>query len=316
MYNIRVVDVKHYTPEKVVSNDALSKVVDTSDEWIHSRTGISNRCVAEGQNTSDLAYEACKNMDLEGVDLIVLATFTPDKYAPATASILQKKLGIENASCLDINAGCTGFIYALKTASAMLSSGMHKKALVVGAEVITKVLNWEDRGTCVLFGDGCGAFLVEATDEAKLHSIYTNGIADKEDALTVDGVENSSIFYKGEDVEPYVKMQGIKVFKFATKALNDGIEKALELANLTIDDIKVIIPHQANERIIKQVSKGNDIPLNKFYLNIDRYGNTSSASIPIAISEAIADGAIQKGDKVLLVGFGAGLTWGSAIIEF
>ncbi len=316
MYNISVVDVGHYAPKKCVSNTELSKVVDTSDEWIHSRTGIRNRRISEGENTTDLAYNACKDLDIEGVDLIVFATFTPDMAAPACASILQRKLGIENASCLDINAGCTGFIYAFKTAVAMLNANMHKKALVIGSEVISKVVDWDERQTCVLFGDGCGAFVIEKSDEARVHSVYTNSIADFENCLYVEGVENTNIYHKGLETKTVIKMDGIKVFKFASGAVVDGINKALELANLTIDDIKVIVPHQANERIIKQVSKGSKIPLNKFYLNIDSYGNTSSASIPMAVSEAIKNGSIEKGDKVLLVGFGAGLTWGSTIIEF
>ncbi len=316
MYNIRVVDVGHYAPSKEVSNDDLSKIVDTNDEWIVSRTGIKSRHISEGENTTDLAYNACKNLDIDGVDLIVFATFTPDMQAPACASILQKKLGIEYASCLDINAGCTGFIYAFKTALAMLNSKMHKKALVVGSEVISKVVDWEDRQTCVLFGDGCGAFVLENSDSVGVHSVYTNSVPDELDCLYVEGVENTNIYHTGLETRTVVKMDGIKVFKFATSAVVDGINKALEQANLTVDDIKVIVPHQANERIIKQVSKGSKIPLNKFYLNIDRYGNTSSASIPMAVSEAILDGVITKGDKVLLVGFGAGLTWGSTIIEF
>ncbi len=316
MYNISVVDVGHYAPKKIVSNEDLCKVVDTSDEWIYSRTGIKNRRISEGENTTDLAYNACKDLDIAGVDLIVFATFTPDMAAPACASILQRKLGIENASCLDINAGCTGFIYAFKTAVAMLNSKMHKKALVIGSEVISKVVDWEDRQTCVLFGDGCGAFVIERSEKVGIHSVYTNSIADVENSLYVEGVENTNVFCKGTETKTVVRMDGIKVFKFASGAVVDGINQALELANLTIDDIKVIVPHQANERIIKQVSKGSKIPLNKFYLNIDSYGNTSSASIPIAVSEAIANGAIEKGDKVLLVGFGAGLTWGSTIIEF
>ncbi len=316
MYKVKLVDVNHYTPSNKISNNDLGKIVDTDDEWIQTRTGIKNRRISLGENTSDLAYQACKDLDVKNVDLIIFATFTPDKLAPATASILQKKLGIENASCLDINAGCTGFIYSLKVATAMISSGMHKKVLVVGGEVISKATDWNDRGTCVLFGDGAGAFVLEQSDIEKIYSIHTDGIIDCDDCLYVEGLENSNFMHQGEPTHQVIKMDGVKVFKFATKVVSEAIEKALTDADLTIDDIKVIIPHQANERIIKSVSKSNKIPLDKFYLNISEYGNTSSASIPIAFSEALKDGTIVRGDKVLLVGFGAGLTWGATIIEY
>ncbi len=316
MFNVKINSVGHYVPSNIVSNSDLEKVVDTDDEWIYTRTGIRNRRISLGENTTDLAYNAAKDLDLDGVDLIVFATFTPDKLAPHSAAILKKKLGINAGTCLDINVGCTGFIYALKIALSMLQTGLHKKALVVGAEVISKVLDWNDRGTCVLFGDGAGAMVLEASTDPKFYSIYTNTIDDNDDSLQVGGVENSNFIVKGDATKQVVMMDGTKVFKFATGAVADGIEKALKQSGLTLDDIKYIIPHQANERIIKNVSKGKKIPLNKFYLNIDSYGNTSSASIPLAFSEAIANKEITRGDKILFVGFGAGLTWGSTIFEF
>lgn len=316
MYNVRISGVGHYAPSNVVSNSDLEKVVDTDDNWIYTRTGIKNRRISLGENTTDLAYNAAKDLDVSDVDLIIFASFTPDKFAPHSAAILKKKLGINATTCFDLNAGCTGFIYAMKVAISMLEAGLHKKALVVGSEVISKVLDWNDRSTCVLFGDGAGAMVLERSTQPSFYSIYTNSIDDNDDSLFVGGVENSNFVITGEKTHQVVQMDGTKVFKFATKAVADGINQALEQSGLTLDDISYIIPHQANERIIKNVSKGNNIPLNKFYLNIDSYGNTSSASIPIAFSEAIEKGVIKRGDKVLFVGFGAGLTWGSTIFEF
>ncbi len=316
MYNIRMIDVGHYAPENVVTNADLCKVVETDEEWILTRTGINSRHITLGETTSDFAYEACKNFDLTDVDLIVVSTFTADQLAPTTADMLQMKLGIEEATCFDVSAGCTGFIYAMKVVGALLQSGMHKKAIVVGAETLSKVTEWDNRSTCVLFGDGAGAVLLERSEQSNFKSFYTKSIVDHENVLYVEGIENTNFMHKGEKTNPVIKMDGTKVFKFASKVVVDAIEKALEQANLTIDDIACIIPHQANERIIKSVSKGSKIPLNKFYLNIDSYGNTSSASIPIALSEAVQDGTVKRGDYVLLVGFGAGLTWGSTIFKF
>ncbi|MFV0499269.1 MAG: beta-ketoacyl-ACP synthase III [Bacilli bacterium] len=316
MFNVKISDVGHYVPDNVVSNIDLEKYVDTNDEWIYTRTGIKNRRISLEENTTDLAYKAVKDLDLEDVDLIVFASFTPDKLAPHSAAILKKKLGINASTCLDLNVGCTGYIYALKVALSMLQIGLHKKALVVGSEVISKVLDWKDRSTCVLFGDGAGAMVLEKSDEAKFYSIYTNSIDDIDNSLYVDGVENSNFMKKGDVSNQVVKMDGTKVFKFATKAVSDGIENALIQSKLTLDDVSYIVPHQANERIIKNVSKGKKIPLNKFYLNIDSYGNTSSASIPIAFSEAVKKGIIKRNDKIMFVGFGAGLTWGSTIFKF
>ncbi|MFV0424186.1 MAG: beta-ketoacyl-ACP synthase III [Bacilli bacterium] len=316
MFNVRINSVGHYAPSNIVSNSDLEKIVDTDDNWIYTRTGIKNRRISLGENTTDLAYNAAKELDLEGVDLVIFASFTPDKLAPHSAAILKKKLGIDAGTCFDLNAGCSGFIYGLKVAISMLQTGLHKKALVVGSEVISKVLDWNDRGTCVLFGDGAGAMVLESSAKPSFYSIYTNSIDDTDNSLHVGGVENSNFIVKGDESNQVVKMDGTKVFKFATGAVADGIEKALEQSGLTLDDISYIVPHQANERIIKNVSKGKNIPLNKFYLNIDSYGNTSSASIPIAFSEAVEKGVIKRGDKVLFVGFGAGLTWGSTIFEF
>ncbi len=316
MYNVRIVGTNHYLPNNKISNDDLCKFVDTDDEWIYTRTGIKNRRISTGENTTDLAFKACEGLNLDGVDLIIFATFTPDNLAPHSSAILNQKLGLGASTCFDLNSGCTGYIYALKVATSLLQSGMHKKALVVGSEVISKVVDWSDRSTCVLFGDGAGAMVLEATDHAKMYSIYTNSLFDIDNCLYVEGVENSNFLNKGDATNQVIKMDGTKVFKFATVAVGDGIDKALEESGLSIDDISYIIPHQANERIIKSVSKGKKIPLNKFYLNIDSYGNTSSASIPIAFSEAVKNGSIKQGDKVLLVGFGAGLTWGSTIFEF
>ncbi len=316
MYNVYMSGCAKYLPSKVVTNEDISKFLDTNDEWIYTRTGIKERRISIDENTSDLAVKAAKQLDYKDIDAIIVATFTPDKFAPVTANLVAKKLGLENISCFDLGAGCTGFIYALQTATALIQSNIHKKVLIIGSEVTSKEVDWTDRGTCILFGDGAGAAILERSEETKVYSTYTNTIIDKEDALQVHAAPLNNHFNgRDEDVNLVVEMDGTKVFKFAISAVADGINKALELANLTLDDIALIIPHQANERIIKSVSKGSKIPLNKFFINIDSYGNTSSASIPIALTEAIEQKLVSNGDKVLLVGFGAGLTWGSTIIE-
>ncbi len=316
MYNVCISGCAKYVPEKIVKNEELTKYVETTDEWITSRTGIKERRISLNQNTSDLAYEAAKQLDYKDVDAIIVATFTPDRLAPVTANFLAKKLGLENVSAFDLGAGCSGFVYAMEVATGLIQANIHKKVLVVGSEVISKEVDWNDRNTCILFGDGAGAVILERSEEPKVFSTYTKSKSDIDDVLSVGGVPFNNLF-NGNDEEPsmVVQMDGTKVYKFAVGAVADGINNALTRANLTLDDIKVIIPHQANERIINAVSKGTKIPLNKFFINIGSYGNTSSASIPIALAEAIENKVLKKGDKALLVGFGAGLAWGSLIFE-
>ena len=276
-------------PKKVVTNDDLSKFVETSDEWIFQRTGIRERRISD-ENTSELAYisavEAMKNsnIDKNEIDLIVCATMTPDNYTPSVACMVQEKLGLgENVTAFDVNAACTGFVFALKVVASMLNT-YHKKALVIGCETLSKIIDFGDRNTCVLFGDGAGAIVVEK--DGKNEEFYACSLGNDKD-LVAEKVEMN--------------------FEMKNRVLKSGF--------LKMEDIKLIIPHQANQRIISNVAKKLNVDNDKFFVNLEKYGNTSAASIPMAFCEAFESKKITKGDKVILVGFGGGLTWGSTIIE-
>ncbi|MBU1145703.1 MAG: ketoacyl-ACP synthase III [Firmicutes bacterium] len=303
--NIKVISTGHYVPEKILSNHDLEQIVSTTNEWIVSRTGIKNRRIAEGENTSDLAVKAAKdailssNYDTSKIDLIIVATFTPDYKSPSVASLVQAKLGLNNQeiTAFDLNAACTGFIYALNVASRMLESKAFKSALVIGAEVISKVTDYTDRNTCVLFGDGAGAVLLELTNEYKPAMFYTASKGDLDKILYVD---------------EFVHMDGQKVYQFASKAIEKSILKLLEFDKSSFDKIDTIIPHQANLRIIQSASKSLKIPMENFFLNIELYGNTSAASCAIALDEYVKSSVDTENQAVLLVAFGAGLTWGGA----
>jgi len=305
--NIKIVSTGKYIPEKTVSNFDMEKIVDTTDEWIYSRTGIRNRHYSENEVTSDLAAKAAMeaikavNYDVNKIDLIIVATFTADYLCPSVASTVQTKLGLNDKeiTCFDLNAACTGFIYALNVASKMLNSEAYKSALVIGSEVMSKVMNYEDRNTCVLFGDGAGAVIIENTKEVKPAMFYTSSKGDIENSL---------------QVSKYLAMDGQKVYQFAIKAVEESILKILKFSNLTIDQCSKIIPHQANIRIIQSASKTLNIPMDKFFINIEEYGNTSAASIIIALDEYIKKEKNVDNQKILLVGFGGGFTWGAAQI--
>lgn len=307
MNNIKVISTGSYTPSKVVSNKELEKIVDTSDEWIYSRTGIRSRHISEGETTSDLAYKASLkaiekvNYDIGKIDLIIVATFTPDYLSPGVSNLVQAKLGLsdQDITCFDLNSGCTGFIYALNVASTMLNSGKYNSALVIGSEVISKVTNWEDRNTCVLFGDGAGCILLENNDEEGLAYFYS----------TSRGELNKTLY-----VDEFVHMDGKRVYQFAVGAVEKAINKVLVDCNLSLNDFSKIIPHQANIRILQSVAKNLKIDMDKFYLNIYEYGNTSAASIAIALDEYINSKENVENEKLLLVGFGSGFTYGAAVI--
>lgn len=304
-------------PEKIVTNDDLSKIVDTTDEWIVQRTGIKERRISN-KNTSFLAYEAAvkaindAKINKDEIDLIICATSTPDNFFPSVACMVQEKLNISgNVTAFDINAACTGFVYALKVASSLLNT-YHKQALVIGAEVLSKIVNFNDRNTCVLFGDGAGAVVVEAGEG--LSKFYTRSLGEGEN-LNAKGVNMSDKFPKESVKCNFLQMNGTEVFKFAISAIEEAILNILAENELALDDIKLIVPHQANKRIIANVARKLKVEESKFYINLDKYGNTSAASIPVALSEAVENNIVKSGDKVLLVGFGAGLTWGATIIE-
>ena len=308
-------------PERVVTNADMAEFVDTSDEWITERTGIRQRHIAaEGQYTSELGTEAAKaaladaGMKAEDIDLIIVATATPDMTFPATASIIQRKLGAGAGAAFDLQAVCTGFVYAMATAEKFLASGQHKRALVIGAETFSRILDWEDRTTCVLFGDGAGAFVLEAvpTEDAGGKGILASHLrcdGSLTDLLFVDGGPSMT------GTVGHLRMQGNKVFREAVGRISDAMVEAAEAASITMDEVDWFVPHQANQRIIGGVVKKLGLDESKVVSTIARHGNTSAASIPLAWSVAKADGRIKDGDLVIIEGMGGGLTWGAAVIQ-
>ena len=305
-----------FVPSKVMSNGQLSEIVDTSDEWIKNRTGIHQRHITQDQYATDMAYHAAlralEKSDIRAseLDLIVVATVTAKTSTPSCAVELQARLG---ATCpaFDIAAACAGFIYGLKVADGFFSSPSIKNVLVVGVENLSRKLNWSDRNTCVLFGDGAGCVILSRSEQAKgIKHISLRADGSHSDAIKIDYIEELG------DNKQYVQMKGKEVYKFAINALSEICVQSLLENKLTAEDIDLVIPHQANLRIISEVAKNVGIPLDKFFVNIDKYGNTSSASIPIALDEAWEAGRIKKGAKVLICALGSGFTWGGAIIEF
>lgn len=323
MKNAKMIGFGLYTPKNLVENERLQEFLETSDEWIRTRTGIERRYISLDENTSDLAVEASKKalsqarLSAEEIDLIIVATVTPDNFTPSTACIVQDKLGAKNAWAFDINAACTGFIYALKLGRSLIRSGEANNALIIGAETLSKALNWEDRGSCVLFGDGAGATVLTSTEEdCGIKCVNVKSDGSKGDSLVIQGLPLNSPFKDGREVsENYINMNGREIFKFATKVMEESIVEILEKENIKIEDIDAIIPHQANLRIIDYVVKRLGIPREKFITNLQNYGNTSGASIPIGLCESIDEGNLKKGDNIIMVGFGGGLTWGAALIK-
>lgn len=291
MKNAKMIGFGLYTPKNLVENERLQEFLETSDEWIRTRTGIERRYISLDENTSDLAVEASKKalsqarLSAEEIDLIIVATVTPDNFTPSTACIVQDKLGAKNAWAFDINAACTGFIYALKLGRSLIRSGEANNALIIGAETLSKALNWEDRGSCVLFGDGAGATVLTSTEEdCGIKCVNVKSDGSKGDSLVIQGLPLNSPFKDGREVsENYINMNGREIFKFATKVMEESIVEILEKENIKIEDIAAIIPHQANLRIIDYVVKRLGIPREKFITNLQNYGNTLGASIPIAL---------------------------------
>jgi 3-oxoacyl-[acyl-carrier-protein] synthase-3 len=308
-----------YAPERVITNDELSQMVDTSDEWIMERTGIRERRIAaEDQALSDISLPAARQAleqagsDGTDVDLLIVATVTPDMMFPSTSAILADQLGAKDAAAYDLSAGCTGFMYALAQAYGMLAAGLARRALVVGGDLLSRILDWSDRSTAVLFGDGAGAVVLERSDEAGFLAFE----------LGADGGGGEHLWLPGsgsrrfDDPDRLVKMNGREVFKFATRVLVQSGEAVLERCGSSIEDVDVYVPHQANVRIIDHATKRLGIPSERVVINVDRYGNTSSGSIPLALAEAQADGRLRAGSLLLMTGMGAGLTWGSALMRW
>jgi len=317
----KIIGLGSCVPKKVVTNDDLAKFVDTSDEWIVSRTGIKERRVSEySESTSDLAYPAAKEaienakISPEDIDLIIVATTSPDTLFPSTACILQDRLGAKKAAAFDVSAACSGFNFSLSVASNFIAAGTYKIILVVGADTLTKYLDWKDRTTCVLFGDGAGAAVLKAsTDGSGIISNYIMSNGFERNALTMPGGGSRD---PEERNGRFIKMDGKEVFKFAVKALEDTVIRSLSIAGLSPKDITLLIPHQANIRIIDHAIKKLVLPKESVYVNLERYGNTSAASIPLALTEAYKSGRLKKGDIVVLAGFGAGLTAGANVIKW
>lgn len=323
MDNVVIAGVGKYIPSKVVTNDMLSQIVDTNDEWITSRTSIKQRHITTGENTSDIASKAAlnalanANIDALDIDLIIVATCTPDMFTPATACIVQKNIGAKNAFAFDLSAACSGFIYGINVAKSMMKQNNIKKSLVIGAETLSKALDWKDRSTCVLFGDGAGAAVLSLDEDEGIIDVICNSKGSKWENLTIGAKDIDNPYVDEVTIfNPYLQMNGGEIFKFATVTMVKLIKEILKQNNLTLDDIDYIVPHQANERIIQFAAKKLDISMDKFYININEYGNTSAASIPIAISEMEEKSLLKKGDKIIAVGFGAGLTSGACLIEW
>lgn len=314
-----VVGTGSYLPEKILTNHDLERLVDTSDEWIRTRTGITERHIAaDSQMASDLALNASREaMEAGGVtaadiDLIIVATTTPDVIFPSTACILQDKLGVKDCPAFDVQAVCSGFVYALAIADMFIRAGKCRTALVVGTEVYSRILDWTDRGTCVLFGDGAGAVVLTQSDQPGILSCHLHADGSHSKILAVP----ASICGGKVQGKPFVMMEGNTVFKFAIKVLEEVVYEALAENNLQVSDIDWLIPHQANIRIILSTAKKLGIPMEKVVVTLDRHGNTSAASIPLALDVAVRDGRIKSGQHVLLEGVGGGFTWGSVLIRW
>ncbi len=318
----RIIGTGGYLPEKILTNSDLEKMVDTSDEWIVARTGIRERHIAAAHETScDLAEQAARRalagagIDRDAIDLIVLATTTPDRIFPSTACLLQDRLDIHGCPAFDVQAVCTGFVYALDIADKFIRTGSARCALVVGTETLSRIIDWTDRGTCVLFADGAGAVLLEASDTPGILSSHLHADGRYKDLLTVPaGVSQG--YDRVKRGEAYVHMEGNEVFKIAVNTLGRIVDETLAANKLHKGDIRWLVPHQANIRIISATAKKLGMSMDQVVVTVDRHGNTSAASIPLALDEAVRDGRIQRGDTVLLEAFGGGFTWGATLLKY
>ena len=317
MIRSRIVGTGSYLPPRIVSNEELSKKLDTSDAWIQERTGILQRHIAdESQASSDLALEASRRalaaagVDAADIDLIVVATSTPDFIFPSTACLLQAKLGVKGCAAFDVQAVCSGFVYALATADSMIKNRMAKRALVVGAEVFSRILDWNDRGTAVLFGDGAGAVVLAAGEQPGVHASVLHADGSQVGILSVPGnVSGGKIIGS-----PFLQMQGKEVFKLAVRVLDESAREVAAAAGVKLEDIDWLIPHQANVRILEATAKRMSLPRERLVVTVDHHANTSAASVPLALDEYVRAGKIRPGHKVLLQGVGGGFTWGASLV--
>jgi len=323
MRNVEIAGIGAYLPSLVVTNDKISELVETNHDWIVQRTGISERRISEGENTSDIATKAAElaleraGITAEDLDLIIVATISPDMFIPSVACIVQSNLNADKAACFDISVACSGFVYGMEIANGLIQTMNYKNALVIGAEVLSKVMDWTDRGTCILFGDGAGAAVIKQSERKGIIKSYLRSDGKKGNALTIGGTDFDTPFTKEKVMqERLIKMNGREVLRFAVSAIADGVTEVLKDSNISLDEIKYIVPHQANYRIIKSAAEKLKLDEEKFYLNLDRVGNTSSASVPIVLNEMYEKGLLNKGDKLVLVAFGGGLTYGATVIEW
>lgn len=324
MYFSKITATGACVPDMVITNDDMAKIVDTSDEWISSRSGIRRRHFSQGENTSDIAAKAAEMIIKKAginpldIELLIVATVSADYTTPSTSCLVQSKIGAENAVAFDIGAACSGFIFGLSIADKYIKSGIYKNAVVIGAEVLSKYLDFEDRGTCVLFGDGAAGVLLQATEER------TGILAEEIDSDGAKGMALTGGYSPAGNAFNHIEktakrdlyMDGRAIFDFATRNVPKSVKKLLDNAQFNADDLDFVLPHQANSRIVEIISRKLKVPMDKFYMNMDEYGNTSSASIPIALNEMTEKGLIKSGDIGVLTGFGAGLTWGSMLVKF
>jgi len=310
-----------YVPSKMITNDDLKAFVDTNDEWIYTRTGIKERHIVTDEKTIDLAEKASilaikdANIDPKEIDLVLVATVTPDNHFPGVSQLLQARLKLNEVMAFDVNAACSGFLYVLNIADKMIKSGAYKTALVVGAETLTRLTDWRDRNTCVLFGDAAGAMIVTTSKTNKIKDVICGSRGDTDDLLICKNVDIKDPAVNAVSKQDHIKMKGSEVFKFATRIMPKTVKDLLERNHLELSDLDSIVAHQANARIIKKAAKDLKFDITKMFMNISHYGNTSAASVPLAIDQAIKAKFLKKGDKFVTVAFGGGLTWGGALIE-
>ena len=326
MRSVGILGIGHYVPEKVLTNFDLEKMVDTSDEWITERTGIKQRHIAAPEEaTSDLSLKAAQRaledagVSPEELDLVIVATASPDHAFPSTACLVQDRIGAKNAAAFDLSAGCSGFVYSLGVASQMIKSGLYNKALIIGAETLSRIMNWQDRNTCVLFGDGAGAAVVGVVEDGYGVlgiDLGADGSGGKYLYQPAGGSRTPASEQTIADNDHTIHMNGPEVFKFAIQIMGKTAKTALKNAGMKPEDLDLLVPHQANLRIISSAAKRLKLPMEKVWVNVDKYANTSAASIPIALCEAQAAGALKKGDNIILVGFGAGLTWSAIVLKW
>lgn len=323
--NVRIKGIGYYVPKRILTNYELENIVETTNEWIVERSGIHERRILDKDSmNSEMAVEASKaalenaGITAEEIDLIIFATITPDYFTPSAACMIQDALGADKAAAFDLNAACSGFAYGVATGTQFIKTGVYKNVLVVGSEVLSKVIDWKHRSTCVLFGDGAGAAVLAPSDKPGItgFDLGATGKLGKSITIPATHFNEKDLEERGGKREHTIRMDGREVFKFATKTMARSVKKLLAENNLTMDDIDLIVPHQANIRIMQTAAKFLGISMDKIYSVIHKFGNTSSASIPIALADAVFAGKIKPGDKVVLTGFGGGLTWASVLIEW